>query len=137
MAGRTAADPLVVAAAIIEREGRYLIAQRHRESMHGGQWEFPGGKREAGETVEECLRREVREELGVEVAVRRLEQVIRHVYDYGWVELHFFRCALTKGEPQTLGCQAIRWVLPAELAEFTFPPANRPLIETLVDKGST
>ncbi|HTP42288.1 MAG TPA: (deoxy)nucleoside triphosphate pyrophosphohydrolase [Nitrospiria bacterium] len=137
MAGRTAADPLVVAAAIIEREGRYLIAQRRRDSMHGGQWEFPGGKREAGETVEECLRREVREELGVEVAVRGLERVIRHVYDYGWVELHFFRCALTKGEPQTLGCQAIRWVLPAELAEFTFPPANRPLIETLVDKGST
>jgi mutator protein MutT len=131
MAKRTAADPLVVAAAIIERNGRYLIAQRRRESMHGGEWEFPGGKREAGETLEECLRREVREELGVDVAVKELEQVIRHVSDYGWVELHFFRCALTKGEPDTLGCQALRWVLPAELTGYAFPPANRLLIEAL------
>ncbi len=135
MAKRTAADPLVVAAAIIERNGRYLIAQRRRESMHGGQWEFPGGKREANETVEECLRREAREELGVEVAIKGLEQVIRHVYDYGWVELHFYRCELTEGEPQTLGCQAIRWVLPGELADYSFPPANRPLIDALARQG--
>ena len=135
MAKRTAADPLVVAAAIIERDGRYLIAQRRRDAMHGGQWEFPGGKREANETVEACLRREVREELGVEVTITGVEQVIRHLYDYGWVELHFYRCVLAGGEPQPLDCDALRWVRPVELADYAFPPANRPLIEALVARG--
>jgi mutator protein MutT len=122
---------MVVAAAIIERRGRYLITQRLRTSRHGGLWEFPGGKCEAGETLEACLARELREELDVQVAVIGLERVVRHAEDDGQVELHFYRCELTAGEPRLLGCQALCWVLPRELAGFSFPPANRPLVKML------
>ncbi len=129
MAGESPA--IAVAAAIIERQGRYLITQRLCTSRHGGCWEFPGGKCEAGETMEACLVRELREELDVQVAVMKLERVVRHAEDDGWVELHFYRCELTAGEPRLLGCQALRWVLPRELANFPFPPANRSLVEML------
>lgn len=131
MAKRRAAEPLVVTAAIIERQGRCLITQRRRDVAEGGLWEFPGGKCDAGETLEACLRRELMEELGVQVTVKGLERVIRHAYDYGQVELHFFRCELTAGEPRPLGCQAVRWVFPHGLSGFSFPAANQPLIDEL------
>jgi 8-oxo-dGTP diphosphatase len=137
MVKRTAADPLVVAAAIIERQGRYLITQRLHSARHGGLWEFPGGKCEAGETLEACLARELQEELDVQVAIKGLERVVRHDEDDGPVELHFYRCELTAGEPRLLGCLALCWVLPHELAGFTFPPANRPLVDALASIKST
>ncbi len=123
--------PILVAAAIIEREGRYLITQRYHEAILGGLWEFPGGKCRPGETLEGCLQRELMEELGVEVDVRARERIITHTYDHGPVELHFYRCALTAGEPRMLGCQALRWVPPQDLANYAFPAADRPLIDTL------
>jgi 8-oxo-dGTP diphosphatase len=120
-----------VAAAIIERQGRYLITQRRDGVRYGGLWEFPGGKCHAGETLEACLARELREEVGVQVAIRGVEQVIRHDEADGPVELHFYRCELTDGDPRPLDVQAVRWVLPRELADFPFPPANRPLVKML------
>jgi len=130
MAGDPTA-PIAVAAAIIVRRGRYLIAQRRADAALGGLWEFPGGKCRVGETMEQCLEREILEELGVRVTVRSLERRLRHAYDHGLIDLHFYRCDLAEGEPAPLGCQALRWVAPDELPAYAFPPANRPLIDEL------
>src|SRR5580698_6479366 len=93
-----------VSAALIFREGKLLITQRHAKAHLGGCWEFPGGKRETGETFEECLVREIREELGVEIAVGELFEEISHAYPEQSVHLKFFVCKLVSGEPQPLDC---------------------------------
>ena len=120
-----------MAAGLISRDGRYLIARRKAEVYLGGLWEFPGGKREAGESLEACLRRELREELGIEITPPVLFRIIRHDYPEKTVELHFFHCSIAAGEEQALGCDEVRWVAVGELASFDFPPPDRPLIEAL------
>ncbi len=120
-----------VAAGLIEREGRYLITKRKAGVHLEGLWEFPGGKREASETLEACLHRELREELGVEIGQPDLFQVVRHAYPEKTVELHFFRCRLVRGEAAPLGCEALAWVRPGELGEYEFPPADRPIVDAL------
>lgn len=120
-----------VAAGIIYREGRYLIARRKPGVHLGGYWEFPGGKREEGESLEECLHRELFEELSIRVDVPIPYRVIRHAYPERTVELHFFRCAIEQGEAAPIDCEEIRWVLPEELAQFEFPPADRVIIDAL------
>lgn len=127
----TGAEPIQVAAALIVREGRYLITQRRAGVHLGGLWEFPGGKRESGESLEDCLRRELREELGIEISHPVLFRVIRHDYPEKSVELHFFRCAISSGLPRPLGCEDLRWVAPEELDQFPLPPADQPLVEAL------
>lgn len=127
----TGAAPIQVAAALIAHEGRYLITQRKAGVHLGGLWEFPGGKREPGESLEDCLRRELREELGIEIAQPVLFRVIRHDYPEKSVELHFFRCAMSSGLPRPLGCEDLRWVAPEELDQFPLPPADQPLVEAL------
>jgi 8-oxo-dGTP diphosphatase len=120
-----------VSAALIFRDGKLLIAQRHAKADLGGLWEFPGGKREAGETFEECLVREIREELGVEISVGGLFEEIIHNYPEKSVHLKFFICKLLSSEPQPLDCAAVRWVTKAELADFQFPTADAQLLEKL------
>lgn len=120
-----------VAAGLIVREGHYLIARRKAGTHLGGLWEFPGGKREPGESLEDCLRRELREELGVDVTPPVHVRVIRHDYREKTVELHFFRCTISRGEASALDCEEVRWVTPGELSDYEFPPADRPLIEAL------
>lgn len=124
-----------VAAGLIVREGHYLIARRKAGTHLGGLWEFPGGKREPGESLEDCLRRELREELGVDVAQPVHVRVIRHDYREKTVELHFFRCTISRGEASALDCEEVRWVTPSELSNYEFPPADRPLIEELQGSG--
>lgn len=120
-----------VAAALILQEGRYLITRRTAETHLGGLWEFPGGKREPGESLEACLRRELREELGVEITVPAQFQVVCYDYPERRVELHFFRCAIQGGHGRAVDGENVRWVTPDELAKFEFPPADHPLIEAL------
>jgi mutator protein MutT len=91
-----------VSAALIFRDGKLLITQRRAKSHLGGLWEFPGGKLEAGETFEQCLVREIREELGVEISVGELFSEISHDYPEKSVRLEFFICKLISGEPQPL-----------------------------------
>lgn len=124
-------NPVEVSAALIFRDGKLLIAQRHQDSHLGGLWEFPGGKREAGETSEECLAREIREELGVEIAVGELFEEVIHDYPEKSVHLKFFICHLLSGEPRLLGCAAFKWIAKNGLSDHAFPPADMKLLNKL------
>jgi len=121
-----------VAAGIIRQDGCYLIAKRKCDVMFAGLWEFPGGKRNPGESLENCLRRELKEELGVTVAVHDLVHEILSPYTHGSLILYFYNCSILEGELKPLGCQEFRWVLPEELPKYSFPPANTPLIHELI-----
>lgn len=120
-----------MSAGLVFRGGRLLITQRYAGAHLGGLWEFPGGKRESGETFEECLARELHEELGVEVSVGALFADITHAYPEKTVRLMFFICRLTSGEPQPLGCAAVKWIGQPELTAHAFPPADARLLEKL------
>jgi mutator protein MutT len=129
------AQPVQVAAALILHDGRYLLTRRKADVHLGGLWEFPGGKREPGESLEECLRRELREELGIEISEPVPFQIVRHAYPEKTVELHFFRCSIKDGHPLPVGCDALQWVPPAELARVPLPPADLPLVNALQGEG--
>lgn len=120
-----------VAAGLVFREGKLLITQRHTSSHLGGLWEFPGGKREEGETFEQCLVRELREELGIEVEVGELVENLTHDYPEKTVTLKFFRCCWKQNEPQALGCSDLKWVTAGELRNYKFPAADARLLEML------
>jgi mutator protein MutT len=124
---------VVVAAAIVERDGRFLLTRRLKGTHLAGAWEFPGGKCERGETLEACLVRELREELAVETTVQGLFLVTRHVYAERTVELHFFRAMIDRDPTPQLG-QAMRWVPRNELGTLTFPDADRELIDLLRER---
>lgn len=125
-----------VSAALIFHRGKLLITQRHAKSHLGGLWEFPGGKREVGETYEQCLAREIREELGVEISVGNLFDEIAHDYPEKSVQLKFFLCKIISGEPQTLDCAAVRWIERQQLDDFEFPAADAQLLEKLLVSSS-
>jgi mutator protein MutT len=122
--------PTVVTAAVVERDGRLLVARRVEGSHMGGFWEFPGGKCEPGEPPDACLARELLEELGVAATVH--EEIYRTTYAYGdrVLDLRFFRCDLA-AEPRALLGQEIRWVQRQELKTLEFPPADTELVARL------
>lgn len=126
--------PTVVTAAVIERDGCFLVTRRPEGTHLAGHWEFPGGKCEGPETPERCLERELREELDVEASVG--EEMFRTRYRYDTsagslhLELRFFRCSLS-GVPRPLLGQQIRWVPRRELPALTFPPADAEFISRL------
>lgn len=120
-----------VSAALIFRGGKLLVTQRPVTAHLGGLWEFPGGKREPQETFEECLAREIREELGVEIAVGNLFDEISHDYPEKSIRLKFFICRLLRGEPQPIECAALAWVNKAGLDDYAFPAADAQLLQKL------
>ena len=121
-----------VAAALIQDDaGRYLITRRRAGSHLAGLWEFPGGKREPGETLEECLRRELTEELGADFMVGERVETLRWSYPEKSVVLHFFRCRLVSGQVEARERQTCAWVEPARLDDYEFPAADRALIARL------
>jgi len=124
------ASPTIVAAAVIEADGRFLITRRESGHLEGF-WEFPGGKLRPGETLPECLQRELREELGVEVAVGKRMETVTWSYPDRTVVLHFFRCRLVGGQLTPREGQALAWVTPDELGLSPFPPADASLITRL------
>lgn len=120
-----------VAAGLVFRKGKLLITQRRPQDHLGGLWEFPGGKRHTDETFEECLRRELIEELGIEVTVGELVEEITHTYPEKTVRLKFFSCRWERNEPQALGCDAFKWVKLSELKNYKFPAADERLLQKL------
>ncbi|MBL9128551.1 MAG: (deoxy)nucleoside triphosphate pyrophosphohydrolase [Verrucomicrobiales bacterium] len=125
-----------VAAGLVFREGRLLVTQRSAGTHLAGLWEFPGGKREPGETWEACLRRELLEELGVEVEVGELFDEVRHSYPTKSVYLRFYRCVLRSGEPRPVGCAAVAWTDRTGLRGFAFPEADERLLHRLGEGSS-
>lgn len=118
-------------AAVIEREGKFLITKRLETSPMGHCWEFPGGKIEPGESIEACAVRECGEEIDVVVEpVRRLRE---EWYDYphGRVHLWFVLCRLVSGEPRSVQCREARWIRPEEFSQYEFPPADIGVIKDL------
>ena len=123
-------DTILVAAAVIERDGAFLLTRRLKGTHLAGTWEFPGGKCEPDETPEACLVREIREELAADAAIGGLMLVTRHAYPERTVELHFFRTDLV-GEPVPQLGQQMRWVPRAELKTLELPEADGDLIRML------
>jgi 8-oxo-dGTP diphosphatase len=123
-------DPIIVMAAVIERDGRVLVARRLKGTHLAGLWEFPGGKCDPGETHEGCLVREIAEELGVPAHVGGEILSVEHTYPEKRVRLHFHTCAID-GEPRAMIGQELRWVERAALASLEFPEADKELIAIL------
>ena len=121
---------VVVTAAVVEIDGRFLVTRRQRGVHLEGFWEFPGGKCDSGETLRECLARELLEELDIPSRIGEEIFTTAHAYADRSVELHFFRCELL-GEPVPQLGQDMRWVSRAELATLEFPPADAELIGML------
>jgi A/G-specific adenine glycosylase len=120
-----------VTAAVIRRKGRVLIAQRPLDGMLGGLWEFPGGKRETDETLEECLRREIKEELRLEIEVGGQLTRVKHAYTHFRITLHAFECKLVSGKTRAIGVADFKWVRLSELDRYAFAKTDRKIIQAL------
>ena len=122
---------MIVVAAVIEEDGRFLVTRRPHGVHLAGMWEFPGGKIDAGETHAAALQRELREELDTDVDVGELIFDVTHEYPDRAVALYFYRCGL-RGVPRPLLGQEMRWVARDELSSLGFPPADEELITLLM-----
>jgi 8-oxo-dGTP diphosphatase len=138
-AGRSgrAARPivLVAAAALVDADGRVLVAQRPPGKAMAGLWEFPGGKVHDGETPEAALVRELAEELGIDTRESCLAPIAfaSHAYEGFHLLMPLFVCRVWRGQVQPREGQAVRWVRPARLADLAMPPADTPLVALLRD----
>ncbi|OPF19153.1 DNA mismatch repair protein MutT [Microcystis aeruginosa KW] len=110
-----------------------LIDRRLAKGLLGGFWEFPGGKIEGNETVQECIKREVLEEIGIEIAVDSHLITIDHTYSHFRVNLQVYNCRYLSGQARAIECEEIRWVTIQELDNYTFPAANQEIIRALKD----
>jgi len=120
-----------IGVAVIRERGRYFVQQRPEGALLAGLWEFPGGKREPGESLPACIRRELEEELGIEVEVGDKLCQVDHTYTHYRVRLHVHWCRITRNRPKALYAQRIRWARPADFTKLTFPAANLRIIEQL------
>ncbi len=118
-------------AVVWNESGQILIDRRPQKGLLGGLWEFPGGKIEPGEAVEDCIRRELQEELAIDVEVGDRLITIDHTYTHFKVTLNVFHCRHVGGEPQPIECDEVRWVEVSELEQFPFPKANGQIIEAI------
>lgn len=121
----------VTAAVTLREDGRILVARRPAESMLGGLWEFPGGKQEDGETLPETLRRELQEEMRIEVDVGEELTVIDHAYTHFRITLHAFFCRLEAGEPTCVECDDFQWATLDEIRALPMPVTDRQIAETV------
>lgn len=128
---------LVVGAAVtVDPDGQILIAQRRAEDMLGGLWEFPGGKKEADETIRECVARELKEELDISVEVGELLTIVKHAYSHFTIELHTYFTQILTGNPRAVECADYTWVKPHQFREYAFSKADLKIIEALMEISS-
>ncbi len=123
--------PLLVTAAVIFEKGKVLITRRPDHKAQGGLWEFPGGKIDPGESPEESLRREIREELDAEIRVIEIFEVVHYRYDWGPVLILAYSCQLLTKTLRDIGVAEHRWVHPHDLSEFDILPADQPILARL------
>jgi len=124
-----------VTAGIIWKRNRFLITLRPPRGLLGGLWEFPGGKKEKGESLQDCLKREIREELDIDIEVKDLFTTVKHAYTHFRITLHVFHCIWQRGKPKTIVCDDFRWVNINDLDRFAFPAADRNVILKLKEKN--
>ena len=128
MGGPAPTEIIEVAAGLVFHERKLLITQRPTTGHLANLWEFPGGKRELNESFDECLHRELKEELAIEISDLNLVESIQHTYVEKTVFLKFFTCRLASGSPVAVGCQDFEWITKDELGNFKFPAADARLI---------
>jgi 8-oxo-dGTP diphosphatase len=129
-------EPVVIG--VIRYQDKILIAQRRKGDSYPLHWEFPGGQQERGESDVACLKREIREELGITVYPIQALPPILYPAPKGWRLLKPYECLFLGGEPRAIECRAFRWIFSWEVSRFKFPPADRPVIEWLLrQKRST
>jgi len=123
---------IVVGAAVVtNRKGDVLIAQRRDKDMLGGLWEFPGGKQETGETIQQCIVRELREELGINVETGDFLMTVKHAYSHFTMDMHTYYARIRSGRPRPLHCQDYRWVPISGLREFPYSKADLTILDKL------
>jgi mutator protein MutT len=125
------AGVIEVAAGLVFRDRKLLIAQRLPDAHLPNLWEFPGGKLELGETFQQCLERELMEETGIEAEAGELVQSLVHHYPERSILIKFFHCRWKRHEPRPILCQAVAWVTGDELARYPFPEADAQLLEII------
>lgn len=134
MKSKRAATPhKEIAVAVVWHEGRLLIGKRRSDQMLGGLWEFPGGKRREGESLEQTAIRELREETGLEIELEAPYCAVEHAYSHFSITLTAFRARYTSGEARPNSTDELRWVALEELEAYPFPAANKRVIEAIVE----
>jgi 8-oxo-dGTP diphosphatase len=126
---------LEVGAALVFKNGKFLITQRKQDDSFGGFWELPGGKKEPTESLEECVVRELKEELDIEVEIRHFFRILTYHYPQRSVRLNVFFCSHKSGEPRKIECQDLAWVFPKDLPSYKFPDADQELVRELSQRG--
>ncbi|MFC1493659.1 (deoxy)nucleoside triphosphate pyrophosphohydrolase [Thermodesulfobacteriota bacterium] len=121
--------PITVTAAVIWEDGKFLITQRPGGVHLEGLWEFPGGKKKEMETLEQCMEREIMEELGIKIRIEKELFEVLHEYESKVVELHFFQCVITEGIASPREGQNMRWIEPFEISRYKFPSPDRKIVE--------
>jgi len=123
---------IVVGAAVVTNvDGLVLIAQRREKDMLGGLWEFPGGKQETGETIQQCIVRELEEELGIQVTIGGFLATVKHAYSHFTMEMHTYFATIESGQPRPLHCQDFRWVAVSGLRAYAYSKADLLVIHAL------
>ena len=121
-----------VTAAVIEKDGKILIAKRKKGGRLEDKWEFPGGKIEEGETPEDCLRRELLEEFGIDTRIKDFVCSNEHSYSYGSIELLAYKVEHISGDFKLIDHEEINWIKPEELGEYDFAEADKPIVKELI-----
>jgi 8-oxo-dGTP diphosphatase len=127
-----AGETIRVVAAVVERDGRYLITQRRASAVLPLLWEFPGGRVEAGETDADALAREVDHRLGVRVEPGELISYVNHPYDRYGVDLYLYECRIVRGEPAAVNVSDFRWVSSTDFDQYSFTPADEASMSKLL-----
>lgn len=122
---------IIVTAAIIRKENKILIAQRKSGAHLELQWEFPGGKLEAGESPEECLQREIKEELALDINIGRIFEVVSHQYTDRHILLLCYECFIRGGQIEAVDCNDYKWVIPADMDYYQFAAADLPVVDRI------
>ena len=124
-----------ISVGLIWRDNNILISKRHSNAMLGGLWEFPGGKIKEGESAKECVKREIKEELGVNVSVGGKITTIKHAYSHFTIELTAYHCQYQSGEPATLDCADFKWITTDQIESLPFPKANHKIFNKIPEKN--